>query len=105
MEKQSIEWKVLKLNIQNVIYETEKAILIRIPKTDWDFWHPKKLVRRGSHSYEIAISYHDGFEFKAKRTSKKTHSVLGECTFSASELEVEFSGTNPQFRAKSQEVE
>lgn len=90
-------WKNLRVNIQNIKHETAKAVLIQLPKSDWTFWHPKKLVRNGSHSYEVTIGYTDEFKFNCKRTSKRTWNVLDERVFSVEEIQRAFAGTNPEF--------
>ena len=61
-------WKKITVNVQNVKTETKKAVLIAMPhSSDYDgfkFWHPAKLVRPGSNSFEIEVSFTDNWEFK-----------------------------------------
>ena len=61
-------WKKITVNIQNVEAETGKAVLIAMRhKSEYDgfkFWHPAKLVRPGSNSFEIEVSFTDNWEFK-----------------------------------------
>lgn len=83
-------WNQVKVNIQNIKHSTEKAVLIALPhKSNFDgfeFWVSKKLIRNGSHSYEVALSVNDEMTFNIKRVSQKTYKVLAEKTISAAEL-------------------
>lgn len=76
------QWFKFPVNIQNIKHETEKAVLIAMPhNSDYDgfeFWHPKKLVRNGSNSYEVFVSISDTFRVTLKRVSEKTFKVLDE---------------------------
>lgn len=39
-----------------IIWETEKAYLIKVPKSNrWKFWVPKKLMQWNKNSYMMAI--------------------------------------------------
>lgn len=87
-------WKTKNFNLQNVKVRTEKAVLIQMPhNSDYDgfcFWHPAKLVRKGSHSYEIQLSYTDEFNFKLIKNGKGRYNkfdVIEEKTISAEEFE------------------
>lgn len=83
-------WKKIKVNVQNIKHETEKAVLIAMPHSSnydgFTFWISKKLVRAGSHSYEVQVSINDDMTFNLKRTSEKTRAVLEETTIGADEM-------------------
>lgn len=67
-------WKNININKQNIKAETEKAILINMPHNSnydgYSFWHPRKLVRDGKHSYAISLGYTEEFEFKLVKYGK-----------------------------------
>ena len=93
-----MEWKTIQINKQNVKRDTGRAVLIAMPhKSDYDgfeFWHPAKLIRNGSHSYALSLSYTNEFVFKLKRISQKTFKVLDEKEISAEEFEEAFGVMN-----------
>lgn len=64
----------LKVNIQNIEAETEKAILIKCTKksglSNYGFWVPKRFVNTGSHSYEMEIWFGDDFKINLKYLGK-----------------------------------
>lgn len=88
-------WENIKVNIQNIVSETANAVLIKMPNkskhTDFCFWVSKKLVRNGSHSYEVSIGVKSDFVFNAKRIGKNFR-VLDERTLSVSDLKEAFNG-------------
>ena len=91
-------WKNQVINLQNIKAKTEKAVLIQMPhKSKYDgfcFWHPTKLLRNGSHSYEKSISYTDEFVFKLKKYGQGKYNqnkVIKEIEISAQQFEEEMS--------------
>lgn len=65
-------WRKVKINRNNIERETEKAVLIALPKqkefAGYSFWHPKRLVRemeRGNGHW-LSVSFTDDWEFKIK---------------------------------------
>jgi hypothetical protein len=85
-------WKNLFINVQNIETETEKSVLINMPKkseySGFLFWHPKKLVSNAGHKgYRISIGYTDDFKFNLKRYGKNNN-VLQELVLNAQEMEV-----------------
>ena len=91
------KWHKVPVNFQNIKTETEKAFLIAMPhSSDYDgfkFWYPKKLVREGSHAYEVTLSVSDDMEITLRRTSEKTRQVLEEKVVGAEELLAAFGQT------------
>lgn len=88
-------WENIKVNIQNIEAETANALLIKLPNKskfkDFSFWISKKLVRDGSHSYEISIGIREDFQITAKRTGKN-FKVLDEKILTASDIKEAFNG-------------
>lgn len=78
-----------RVNIQNIQTETYNSILIRMPNKskykDFCFWVSKKLVKQGSHKYEILVWLGDNFKIKCTRTGKN-YRVLDEKELSAEEI-------------------
>lgn len=89
-------WHKFALNSQNVVRETAKAVLIALPhKSNFDgfeFWYPKKLVRQGSHSYQLIASIPDDMQITARRTSPKTYKVLDEKELTPADVIEAFGG-------------
>lgn len=71
-----MEWKTIDINIQNIATETDKAVLIKIPKNSdfkgYSFWHTKKLVWKGKTQDTITIGYNDDFNFALIKYGKGT---------------------------------
>ena len=64
-------WKTLSCNSNLIQQTTSRSVLIKVPKTDWMFWHPAKCVRtKGKNGYHVTISYTDSFEFKLFKNGK-----------------------------------
>ncbi len=63
-------WENIETN--NLIQaETEKAVLIKIPKEEWLFWHPKKLVKTfGKNNYRMSFGVCDDMKFKIFKNGK-----------------------------------
>ena len=91
------EWKNIEINVQNIDFNTEKSVLIKMPhNSDYDgykFWHPSKLVRNGSNSYAVKIGYTDDFIFKLKKFGNGKYNkfkVIDEKEITAEEFEKSF---------------
>lgn len=51
-------------------HETIKAILVKLPKTDWQVWLSKKFIRPGTHSANLSISVNEEYSFEIFRSGK-----------------------------------
>jgi hypothetical protein len=85
------KWKKVIANSNLVQHATERAVLIKIPKSKLKFWHPKKCVRfSGKNSYLMSISYNDDFTFTFFRNGEGKQSQyekIEEFEGTASDLE------------------
>lgn len=62
------------MNSNLIQHETDRALLIKLPKSDFKFWHPKSLCRiSGKRGYLLAISYTVDFKFKIFRTGTRNN--------------------------------
>lgn len=87
-------WKNIKANSNLIQASTEKAVLIKLPKSEFLFWHPAKLVKTmGKNSYLMSIGYTNEFIFKVFRNGKGQYNKttkIEEKTLSISEFEAYF---------------
>lgn len=92
-EKMS-EWKTIEANSNLIQHDTGKAVLIKVPNSEFKFWHPAKCVRTsGKSGYRLSISYTDSFDFKLFRSGKGRYNKsekIEEKTVTSSELESMF---------------
>jgi len=86
-------WKNLTFNKQNIQAETEKAVLINCHHKSefygYSFWHPSKLIREGSHSFERSLGYMDDFKIILKKYGKwryNWNSVIDEKSITIEEF-------------------
>lgn len=88
-------WINFKINIQNIEAETDKAILVKIPKNasygEFCFWVSKKCVREGAHSYEVVIGLNNDKPITIKRTGKN-FKVLDQKELPAEKIAEQFEG-------------
>ena len=68
--------------------------MIKLPKSDFKFWHPAKLVRfSGKGNYRMEIAYTDDFEFKCFKTGNGRHNFkdkIEEISMDAADIEEYF---------------
>jgi hypothetical protein len=87
-------WIQIKANSNLIQKETEKAVLIKLPKSELMFWHPAKCVRtNGKSNYLMTISFTEDFKFNCFRNGKgKTTSFtkIEEVEYTAKELQEAF---------------
>jgi len=83
-------FKKIELNSNLVNYQTNKAVLIKMPRQKFKFWFPLKLVRfKGKNDYLIELSIPDNFEFKLFRNGEGKHNfkeVVEEKTLTLNEF-------------------
>ena len=64
-------WKNVKLNSSLVQNETSKAILVKVPKEEWLFWYPAKLVRfMGKGNYLMSLGLNSDMSFNLFKNGK-----------------------------------
>ena len=89
-----MEWKSVIANSNLIEASTERSVLIKLPKSEFKFWHPQKLCKTsGKNSYRLSISYKDEFEFKMFKTGKgkyNSREKIEEKTMSVAEFETYF---------------
>lgn len=87
-------WKNVTANSNLIQAETEKAILIKLPKSEFVFWHPSKLVRTsGKNGYHMSIGYTDEFTFNTFKQGKGRYNKtekIAEKQITVEEFEVYF---------------
>jgi len=87
-------WIQIKANSNLIQKETEKSVLIKLPKSELMFWHPIKCVRaNGKGGYLMTISFTEDFKFNLFRNGKgKTTSFtkIEEVEYTAKELQEAF---------------
>lgn len=91
-------WDKIYLNKQNIITETDKAVLIKMPSKsnypDYQFWCSKKLIKiEGGKGYHLSISFNDSFKFKLQKMGKGTYNkqeILDEKVLTSNELKKQF---------------
>lgn len=89
-------WTSIEINRNQIETETEKAILIKLPKNSnlngFVFWHPSKLVRNGKGRM-LTFSFNEDFVFKIFKNGKgKTNKFkkIDEIIINAEEMENEW---------------
>ena len=56
-------WQKIALQSNLLKWETEKAYLVKLPKSDYTFWYPKKLCKfSGKNNYLIVLNMKDDME-------------------------------------------
>lgn len=79
------------LNSNSIQYDTGKALLIKLPNSDFKFWHPKRFCNSsGKGGYQLSIWFgNQDWKIKASRTGKSGN-VLGEWEKPLSQVADEF---------------
>lgn len=88
------DWKKVTSNSNLIQANTEKAVLIKLPKSKLKFWHPAKCVKvHGKKGYLLSISYTDSFKFKCFRNGEGKYNFkdkIEEVELTAKEFEAYF---------------
>lgn len=94
-------WKNIFINKQNIVYDNCSSVLIKMPNnseySDYYFWHPSKLIRNGSHSFNRSIGYSDEFKFKLFKYGKGKYNskqIVSRQEIGTEELEIAFEMMN-----------
>jgi hypothetical protein len=91
-------WIQVNCNSNLIQTQTEKATLIKLPKSELMFWHPTKLIRTtGKKNYLMTISFTEDFSFKCFRNGKgKTTSFtkIEEVEYTAKQIQEIFAPKN-----------
>ena len=87
-------WHNIKLNSNLVQTETERAVLIKLPKEEFKFWHPKKCVRNAGGGM-ISIGIADDMTIKCFRNGNGKYNfkeVIAEKSYTADEFIAQYGG-------------
>jgi hypothetical protein len=91
-------WISINCNSNLIQSQTDRATLIKLPKSELMFWHPTKLIRTaGKKSYLMTISFTEDFKFKCFRNGKgKTTSFtkIEEVEYTAKQIQEIFAPKN-----------
>lgn len=91
---------IIKFNSNLILWETEKALLVKLPKTDYQFWVPKKLCKSyGKNGYSISMFVPEGFEVKAQKMGKGSYNknvVIAEMNLKYSDFISYFGYEEPE---------
>ena len=84
-------WNKISVNSSLIKHETDKAVLIRMPKksaySGYAFWHPAKLCDlSGKGSYMLSFRFSDEWSFNLKRCDLKKSDPIQDKTLGAAEM-------------------
>lgn len=88
---------IIKFNSNLIQWETEKAYLIKLPKSDYQFWITKKLIKRyGKNSYQVNMFVPKGLQVKVQKMGKGQYNkkeIISEKTLQYEKF-IEYFGFN-----------
>jgi hypothetical protein len=89
-------WEQVVANSNLIRARTERAVLIKLPKSELTFWHPRKLVRTsGKSDYRMTIAFTEEFEFKCFREGTGfKRQILEERVLTVEQFKKYFEGWN-----------
>ena len=68
-------WQQLDIDANDIIYSSEKAVLIRLPSssryTNYTYWHPMKLIQPWTYSFQRQVIFNEQFEFTLTHQNKQ----------------------------------
>lgn len=88
-----MSWKNITINASQIEKQTERGVLIKVPGTDYKFWHPSKLLRSNGARY--SFGYTDEFKFRLFKQGQGRYNKFekfDEHEVSAEEIEGYFAG-------------
>ncbi len=86
-------WKNITINESQIERTTERGALIKVPNSDWKFWHPIKCLRSNGNQY--SLGYTDGFTFRLFKNGNGKYNKfekVAEKEVDADEIEMMFEG-------------
>lgn len=96
-------WKNIIINENQIETTTERSALVKVPNSDWKFWHPLKCLHSNGNQY--SLGYTDNFTFRLFKNGNGRHNKfekVAEKEVGADEIEELFAGniTNQGGNAK-----
>lgn len=88
-----MNWKNITINASQIETQAGKATLIKVPGSDYVFWHPSKLLRSNGTRY--SFGYTDEFKFRLFKQGHGRYNKfdkIDEREVSAAEIESLFAG-------------
>ncbi len=61
----------LRMHSNQILAEKGESYLIKLPKTELAFWHPKRFISRRDKGYTLMVWFADHFTIKASRKGKR----------------------------------
>lgn len=99
-------WHRININNNQVTRYTGRAYLINMPhNSDYDgysFWHPEKMTMPGPHSAAMTVEFPEGWTFKLRKYSQRTHKMLDEVELNDLEMQEQFQTTSDNITAPKQ---
>ena len=84
------DWTNIITNSNLIQHSTPKSVLIKLPKSKLQFWHPAKLCKQfGKKGYQLSIGITPDFKVRLFRTGEgryNAHETIEERDISGEEL-------------------
>lgn len=88
-----MDWKNITINASQIETQAGKGTLIKVPGSDYVFWHPSKLLRKNGKRF--SFGYTDGFKFRLFKQGHGKYNKfekIDEHEVNAAEIERLFAG-------------